>query len=145
MDFFLHPRASRIFWIQIISNQKVVTNKVLYLEIYIFQISLSSPYFICECKGPEMVTRGGLNQSLKFLSKYFAAILISPPNTQSKHHDVPDPKSGWMFHRNTAGHHEAKSDYFPQRRRENELLDVYEEEAKVPKSKIPQPTNDKST
>jgi hypothetical protein len=35
--------------------------------------------------------------AVKFLAKYLAAVLKSPPNTQTKHRDVHDPIRGWIF------------------------------------------------
>jgi hypothetical protein len=39
----------------------------------------------------------------------------SPPNSQTKHRDVHDPTSGWMFSRNTAGHHKSKNRFLIRR------------------------------
>ena len=84
-----------------------------------------------------------VNGSQKFLSIIKAAVPKSSPNSQTKHCDVHDPTSGWMFPRNTTGHHK-KQEPLPNRRIENRILHPIEKK-RVPENEIPKPAGDKST
>jgi hypothetical protein len=68
----------------------MVVHQRLYPVYFLFFISSKDPVHLCLSaadylsaaaitKGPEMATRGGVNESLKFLSKYLAAVSNSNP------------------------------------------------------------------
>jgi hypothetical protein len=44
-------------------------------------------------------------RATNFLPKLLAAVPKSPPNARHNNHDAIEPINGWMFPRNTAGHH----------------------------------------
>jgi hypothetical protein len=44
---------------------------------------------------------------LKVLTKYLGPVPISPPNTQTKHHDVHDPEEWVGVPTNVVGHHKV--------------------------------------